>query len=155
MAQLHLAVLVLEAQLHAVGLEGLEVAHRAYLKPALLCGAPHLEVKGHGRGETDVAATEFQYVVGETQLVEQAAHVFLHLFQHRVAAVGVLDDHNLNLRELMQTVEAAYVLAVAACFAAEAFAVAHTLDGQILGVYYLAAEDVGDGHFGCGSRPPR
>ena len=88
-------------------------------------------------------------MIGEAQLVEQAAHVFLHLFQHVVAAVGVFDDHNLHLAEFVQAVQAADVLAIAAGLAAEAFAVTHALDGQLLGVDHLAAENIGDGNL-CG-----
>ena len=150
-AELHLAVLVLEAQLHAVGLEGLEVGDRADLEPAFLRGTPHLEVEGHGRGEADVAAAELEDMVRQAQLVEQAAHMFLHLLEHIVTAVGMLDDDDFHLRELVQAVQSADILAVAAGLAAETLAVTHALDGQLLGVDHLATEDISDGYLSGGN----
>ena len=46
------------AALQAVGLVALEVGYRRHLQPALLGGAPYLEVIADGRGETHVAAAE-------------------------------------------------------------------------------------------------
>ena len=150
MGQFGLAVGVLEAQFHAVGLESLEVGDGGDLEPFLLRGAPHFEVEGHGGGEADVAATEFKDVVGETQLVEQSAHVFLHVFEGVVAAVGVLDDDDLHFAELVQAVQAADVLAVASRLATEALGVAYVADGELVGTDDDVAVEVGDGHLGGG-----
>ena len=79
--QFHLAVGVFETQFHAVCLECLEIGYRTDLEPFLLCGAPYLEIEGHGRCETDIATAEFENMVGQTQFVEQASNMFLHLFQ--------------------------------------------------------------------------
>ena len=76
--------------------------------------------------------------------------MFLHFLEHVVGAVGVLDDDNLHLGELVQTVETADILAVAAGLAAEALAVADALDGELLGVDHLAAEDIRYRHLSGG-----
>ena len=148
--QTHFAVGVFEAEFHAIGLEGLEIGDGADFEPTLLCGAPHFEVEGHGGGEADVATAQFEDAVGEAEFVEEAADMSFHLLELVVAAVGVFDDDDFDFAEFVETVEPADVFAVAACFTAEAFAIAHVLDGELVGIDDDVAIDVGDGHFGCG-----
>ena len=49
----------------------------------------------------------------------------------------------------MQTVETAYILAIAAGLATEACRVGAILDGELVGWDYHVAIQVGDGHLGC------
>ena len=65
---------------------------------------------------------------------------------------GFVDANNLYLRELVQTVETAHVLAIAASLATEALSVGTVLDGKILLVENDITIDVGDRHFGCGDK---
>ena len=64
--------------------------------------------------------------------------------------LGLVDAHNLNLRELVQTVQSAHVLAIRASLAAETLGVGAVLDGQILLVENNVAVDVRHGHLGRG-----
>ena len=151
MSQLHFAIGIFETQFHTVGLEGLEVGNGGDFEPFLLGSAPHFEVEGHGRGEADVAAAQFQYVVWQAQLVEETAHMVFHILQSVVAAFGVFDYHYLHLAEFMQAVQAAYILAIAARLAAETLAIADMADGQLVGRHNHVSVDIGDRHLGGGN----
>ena len=138
-----LLVVAAVAALEAVGLVGLKVGHRAHLEPALLCARPHLEVEGDGAREAGVAATQAQDVPGQLELLAQALHVGFHLLESGIAVFGLLDAHELYLVELVQAVEAAHVLAVAAGLAAEAGAVGAVLLGELVAGDDDVAVDVG------------
>ena len=55
-----------------------------------------------------------------------------HLLVGFLGMFGFVDAYNLNLRELMQTVESAHILAIATSLATEALCVGTVLDGKIL-----------------------
>ena len=71
-----------------------------------------------------------------------------HFLECGVRILGFFDAHNLYLIELVQTVEAAYVFSVAACFAAETCRVCAVLDRKLVGRDDFVAVKVGDGYFG-------
>ena len=71
-----------------------------------------------------------------------------HLAMGLGRMLGGVDANNLDLRELMQTVQATYVLAVGTGFATEALGIGAVLDGKILLVDDDIAIDIGDGHLG-------
>ena len=67
MEQLGLAGGVFEADLHAIGLKGLEVADGADFEPFFLRGAENLEVVGESRSKAHIAAAEPKDAVGQFQ----------------------------------------------------------------------------------------
>ena len=76
------------------------------------------------------------------------------MLQHLLVALfrvfRLVDAHNFNLRELMQTVQSTHVLAVAAGLAAEALCVCAVLDRQLCLVKNHVAVDIGDRNLGGG-----
>ena len=89
-------------------------------------------------------------MVGQTELVEQSADMLLHILEGVVGAVGVLDDNDFHLAELVQAVQTTDILAIAARLATEALTIARMLDGELVGSEDDVAVDIGDGHFGSG-----
>ena len=73
-----------------------------------------------------------------------------HLAVALLGVLGLVDAHNLNLGEFVQTVQSAHILAVGTSLAAETLGVGAVLDGQILLVENHVAVDVRHGHLGCG-----
>ena len=67
------------ATLQTLGLLTINLAHGAYLQPALLCLGIHLKVITDAAGEAHIAATQTQDTVWELQLLEQTFHVCQHL----------------------------------------------------------------------------
>ncbi len=59
-------------------------------------------------------------MIGELQLDEQALNVVEHLLIGSVGVLRSVDAYNLYLVELMQSVQAAHVLAIAASLTTEA-----------------------------------
>ena len=57
---------------------------------------------------------------GETEFVEQTLHMVFHFLKSRVGVLRFLDPDDLDLIELVQSVETAHVLAVAAGLATPA-----------------------------------
>ena len=72
-----------------------------------------------------------------------------HLVERLVRVFWLVYAHNLDLVKLVQTVQTAHVLAIAACLATEASRVGTTLDGEVFLVQNLIAEDVGHRHLCC------
>ena len=138
------------AALQAVGLVGVEVADAADFEPTLLGLAIDLEVVADGAGEALVAAAEAQDAIGEFQLLQQPLDMCEHFFMALLGVLGGVDTDNLNLGELVQAVQAAHILAVAACLATEALRVGAVLDGEFLLVEDDIAVDVRDRHLGGG-----
>lgn len=147
-----LGVGMAEAAVEAVGLVAAEVGHRTDFQPALLGGAPGLEVVADGGGEAHVAATETEDVVGKLQLGEQALHVVEHLLVGDLCVLRRVDTDDLDLVKLMETVETAHVLAIAAGLATEAGGVGAALDGEFVLLDDLVAEEVGHRHLGGGDQ---
>ena len=135
-----------------VGLVCLEVGDRRYLKPAFLGAGPYFEVECDGGGKAHVAAAETQYVPGEAQFVEQSLHMVFHILQSGIAVFGTLYAHDLHFVELVQTVEATYILAVAACLAAETCRVGAVLFGKLFLAEDHVTVDIGHGHFCRGDK---
>ena len=146
-----LAFGIFVAQVQTVGLIGFEIRHRAHLQPAFLRGAIHLEIEGERRREADVAPTQPQHAVGEFEFFEKMPHMGTHFVQHLIGILGFLHTHNLHLVKLMQTVQAAHVLAVGTGLATETGRIGAVLYGQILFLQDAVAVEVGDGHFGGGN----
>ncbi len=137
--------------LQTVGLIGVEIGYRRYLQPALLSLGIYLEIVADGAGETLVAAAEQQNAVGELELLQQTFHMIQHLLVALLRVLGGVYADYLYLRELMQTVQTAHVLAVGTGLAAETLGVGAVLDGQVLLVEYHVAVYVGHGHLGGGN----
>ncbi len=148
--ELRLLVLTAVAAFETVGLIGLEVRYRGYLEPATLSSRVHLEVECDGGGEAHVTAAKTEDVPGQAELFEQTLYVSLHFFEGSVAVLGFLDAHDFHLIELVETVEAAHVLAVAAGFATEACRVGAVLDGELVAGDDDVTVEVGDRYFGGG-----
>ncbi len=82
-------------------------------------------------------------MIGELQLLKQTLDMVEHLMPGSVRMLRRIDAHNLDLVELVQAVESAHVLTVAAGLTTETGGVGATLDRQVLLVENLVAEDVG------------
>ena len=136
------------AALQTVGLIGVEVGNRRHFEPALLSLGINLEVVADGTGETLVTATKTQDAVRQFELLEQPLDMFEHLAMRLGRMFGSVDTYDLNLRELVQTVQATHILAIGTSFATEALGVGAVLDGEVLLVDDDITIDVGDGHFG-------
>ena len=141
-----LAVGVAEAALQAVGLVGLEVGHARDLQPTLLRRRPHFEVVRQGGGESEVASTQAQGAERQFELAEQTAHVLDHAIEGGIAVFRLLESDDFHLVELVQAIESAHVLAIGTGFTTEAGGVATELDGQLIGLQQVAAEEVGQGN---------
>ena len=141
-----LAVLVLEAALQAVGLERLEVGDGAHLQPTFLCSRPNLKVVRHGTGEAHVSTAQTKDAVRQFKPLEQSFHVLHHGVQRGVAVVGMRHLNDFHLVELVQAVEAADVLSVAARFTTEARGVPTEFLRQVARTQNDVAEDVGQRH---------
>ena len=153
MAELDLlGVGMAEAAVEAVGLVAAEVGHRTDFQPTLLGGAPGFEVVADGGGEAHVAATETEDVVGKLQLGEQALHVVEHLLVGDLCVLRRVDADDLDLVKLVETVETAHVLAIAAGLATEAGGIGAALDGKLVLLDDLVAEEVGHRHLGGGDQ---
>ena len=87
---------------------------------------------------------------GQAELFEQSLHMVFHLLEGCVRVFGALDADDFDFVKLVQTVEAAYILAVASGFATPAGAVSTVLDRQTVGGNDYIAIEVGDGDFGSG-----
>jgi hypothetical protein len=136
------------ANLSAPRLEALEVRDAGHFQPALLPGAPDLQVVLLGLCEAHVAGAHQEAPVRQTQHVEQPLGVGAELLQGAVAFVGARQPDEFDLVELVQAVEAAHVFAVGTGLAPEARRVGTPLDRQVAGRQDVAAEEVGDGHLG-------
>ena len=64
----------------------------------------------------------------------------------------LIDSNDLDLRELVQTVQSAHVLAIRAGLPTEALCIGAVLDGQILLVEDNVAVDICHGHLGRGDQ---
>ncbi len=139
--EMSLLVIAAVTAFEAVCLICLEVGNRRHLEPAALGGGVDFEVEGDGRSEAHVASAETEYMPGQTEFLEQTLYVGFHLFKSGIAVLGLLYAYDLYLVELMQTVEATHVLAIAACLAAEACRVSAILDRELVGRYdYIAVK---------------
>ena len=83
------------------------------------------------------------------QALEQALHVVLHLLQGGVGALRLLDAHDLDLVELMQTVQTSHVLAVRTGLTTEARSVGGHLLREVVVTKDDISEYVGDRNLGC------
>ena len=147
-AEACLLVLAAVAAFQTVGLVCLEVGDGRNLKPTALCGGVDLEVEGDGRGEAHVAAAETEDMPGKTDFFEKALDMVFHLFESGIGVLGLFDADNLDLVELMETVESADILAVGAGLATEACGVGAVLYREFVGGNDDVAVNVGDGNFG-------
>ena len=107
-----LGLAVAEAALESVSLVSVEITNRRNFEPALLSLRVNLEVVADSRSEALVTTTEKEDTVRQFQLLEQAFHVVEHLLVRSLRVLRLVDAHQFNLRELMQTVETTHVLAV-------------------------------------------
>ena len=74
--------------------------------------------------------------------------MFEHLTMRLGGMFGSVNAYDLDLRELVQTVQATHILAIGTGFATEALGVGAVLDGEVLLVDDDVTIDVGDRHFG-------
>ena len=147
-AELHFLVRIAVAALEAVCLIGVEVADGADFEPAVLCLAIDFKVVADGGCEALVASAETEDAVVELQLLEQSFHVLEHLSVAFAGVFGRVDADDFYLGKFVQAVQSSHVLAVRACFAAEALGVGAVLDGEVFLVEDDVAVDVGDWHLG-------
>ena len=75
--------------------------------------------------------------------------MFQHLLVALLRVLRLVDAYNLNLRELMQTVQTTYVLTIRASLTTEALCVCTVLDRKILLVENHVAVNIRNGHLGC------
>ena len=148
MGELRLFVCILVAEFQAVCLERLEVRNGRYLQPPFLRFRVDLEVVGQGRSEGHIASAETQDAVGELECLYELLHVGYHTVQCLVALLGQAQLYDLDLVELVQTVQTAYVFTIRAGFAAEAGGVGGHFDREILFVEDDIPIDVRYGNFG-------
>ena len=136
------------ATLETVGLIAVEIGNGADFQPTLLGFAIHLEVVADGSGETHIATAETQNAVGQFQFLEQAFHVGQHFLMRLLGVLGLVDAHDFYLGELVQTIQAAHILAITACLATEALRISAVLDGQIFFGDNHIAVDICHGNLG-------
>mmetsp|Transcript_1075 Transcript_1075/g.1642 ORF Transcript_1075/g.1642 Transcript_1075/m.1642 type:complete len:501 (-) Transcript_1075:722-2224(-) len=141
--QFVLAQGVLEARLHAAGLEGAHVRAGADLAVGVLRRQPDLQVIGLDRAKAHVARAQQHRAVRQAELLQDGLGVAGHLVERRHAVLGMLDADHLDLVELVLADHAAGVAAGRARLRAEAGAVGGQLDGQILGLQHTLADGVG------------
>ena len=100
------------AAFQTVGLVSVEVGNGTYFQPAFLCFGIYLEIEAEGRREAHVTAAKAQDAVRQLQLLEQSFHVVQHFLVRLLAVFRLVDAHQLHFGELVQAVQAAYILAV-------------------------------------------
>ena len=142
------AVGIAETNLRAAGLERLETRAARHLQPALLTGRPDFEVVFFGLRKSDVAATHEEHAVGQLEFLQEALGIETEGVELGVAGLGMHPLEQLDLVELVEAVEPAHVLAVAARLAAETRRVGGAFHRQRLGVENLVAEEVRQRHLG-------
>ena len=75
-------------------------------------------------------------------------HFLVTLFR----VLRLVNAYNLDLRELVQTIQAAHVLTIRACLATEALCIGTVLDRQVFLVEDYVTVDIRHRHFGCGNQ---
>ena len=134
--------------LESVSLIGVEVGGGRNFEPAVLRFGIHLEIVAECRRERHVSATESEDTVRQFEFLEETLYVLEHLFVRSVGMLGSVDADNLNLGELVQTVQPTHIFAIRACLATETLGISAVLDGQVLLVDDDVPVEVGDGHLG-------
>ena len=100
------------AAFQTIGLVCVEIRYRTYFEPTFLRLGIYLEVETECRSETHIAATQTQYAIGKFELLQQALDMGQHLFVRLLAMLGGVDAHNFHFGKFVQTVQAAYILAI-------------------------------------------
>ena len=148
MAEMYLLVGIAVAALQAVGLIGIEVGYGADFQPALLGFGINLEVEADRRGKAHVPAAETQDAVWQLQLLQQSFHVVQHFLMGLLRMFRRIDAYQLDLRKLMQAVQATHVFPVGTGFATEALRVGTVLYRELFLVEDDVAVDIGYRDFG-------
>src|SRR5215213_8577982 len=137
-----------EADRHPAGLVVAEVRARAHLEPALDAGRPHLEVVLLRLDEAHLAGAHQDDAISQTEALEEELGPFRQPLECGRRLVGLLEEHHLDLVELMHAEDAAGVLAGSPGLAPEAWGVGGVADRKLVGVEDLVAVQVRDRHFG-------
>ena len=147
------ALALFQANGRAAGLEIAAGAATRDLAVGAGPGQPHLQVVGAGCREAHIAGAELDFAVGQFQGFEHRFRVGGDLLMGLPRVVGVAEPIELHLVELVQANQAAGVAAVGPRFPAEAGAVGHVAERQLVGGDHLIAMQGGDGNFSGGGEP--
>ncbi len=112
----------------------------------MLCLAIDLKVIAERSGKRHVATTQTQDTIRQFQFLQQTLYVLEHLFVTGVRVLGGINTYDLDLRELVQTIQSAYVLAVRACLTTETLGIGTVLDRQLDLIQDDVAIEVRYGH---------
>ena len=132
MAQLHLAVSVLVADLQAAGLRIAQIGAGANLEILLLAGGPGLDVAGLALQVCQIAGAALQLPHGDVQGPEQLYTVLPHLLVPLLGVLRLADHDHFLLFELMDAVDAALLDAMGTLLLAEAGGVGGQRLGQLV-----------------------
>ena len=108
----------------------------------MLCLAIDFKVIAECGCEGHISSGETENTIREFELLEQTFHVCQHLFVRSVGMLRRVNTHDLDLRELMQTVQATYILAVRTCLATETLRISAVLNRQLVLVDDHIAVDI-------------
>lgn len=143
----------LESDVCAASLEVEAVGAGADFAVGVLPGEPHFEVVCFGGVEAGVAGAERHYAIGEFEFLEDGLRVGGHGFEFVEGVLGAYELDHLDFVELVLAQHAARVLAVGACFGAEAGRVRGVVDWELGVVNDFTGVDVGQRDF-CGGNEP-
>jgi hypothetical protein len=113
-------------------------------KPRAHPRGPHLEIKGLGRRETQIARGERHHPVRQAEALEHGRRVPQDRLQFRRRVGGAAEPHQLDLVELVHALDSAGVLSVRPCFSPKTRRVRHVPNRQIRLGQNLVAVKVGD-----------
>src|SRR5574344_3145748 len=90
-----------------------------------------------------------KYTVWKLQLLEQSLYMVKHLLVALLTVLRSVDTYQLNLRELMQTIQTSHVLTVRTGLAAETLSIRTVHDRQLFLVENHISVDIRNGNLGC------
>src|SRR5574344_67131 len=90
-----------------------------------------------------------KYTVWKLQLLEQSLYMVKHLLVALLTVLRCVDTYQLNLRELMQTIQTSHVLTVRTGLAAEALRICTIHDRQLFLIHYDISVDISNRNLGC------
>ena len=129
-----------------------EVRARADLQPALHARRPDLEVVLLRLDEAHLAGAHQQDAIGEPEALEEDLGALGHPLERRRRVLRLLEQHHLDLVELVDAEDAAGVLAGRAGLAPEARRVRRVVDRQVGRLEDLVAVEVRDRDLGGGDQ---
>ena len=112
MAELYLLVGIAITAFETISLIGVEVADRADFEPTSLRFRIYFEIVADGRGEALVTTTKTKDAIGEFELFQKTLYMVKHFLMALFRVLRLVDAHNLNLGELVQTIQTTYIFSV-------------------------------------------